>query len=89
MSILYMKNVQRCKYYTELGNVAVKVQGFTNPRLQVLQLMHIFCGTWVWNFPYIRVLTPCISKCSKMLLKVHGPQQQSVHTILPFRAVSV
>jgi hypothetical protein len=40
------------------GKVAVGVQGFTNPRLQVLQAMSKFYGTWVWNFPYISILTP-------------------------------
>jgi hypothetical protein len=37
------------------GMVAVVVQGFTNPRLQVLQAMSKFYGTWVWNLPYVSV----------------------------------
>jgi hypothetical protein len=40
------------------GKVAVVVQGFTNPRLQALQAMSKFYGTWVWNFLYVSVLTP-------------------------------
>jgi hypothetical protein len=39
-----------------VGKVAVVVQGFTNPRLQVLQAMSKFYGTWVWSFPYVSVL---------------------------------
>jgi len=41
-----------------VGKVAVVVQGFTNPRLQVLKVMSKLYGTWVWNFSYVSILTP-------------------------------
>ena len=59
------------------------------PRLQVHQAMPIFCGTWVQNFPYIIVLTPTFLLLLQEFMKVHGPQQQSIHKIRPLRAVSV
>jgi hypothetical protein len=42
------------------GKVAVVVQGYTNPRLQVLQAISKFYGTWVWNLPYVSILIPML-----------------------------
>ena len=60
------------------GKVAVVVQGFTNPRLQVLQVMSKFYGTWVWNIPYLSVLT----RMFLWLLHFHALQQQYCHSEL-------
>ena len=46
----------KIKIIRSSGKMAVVVQGFTNPRLQVLQAMSKFYGTWVCNFPYVSVL---------------------------------
>ena len=64
------------------GKVAVVVQGFTNPRLQVLQAMSKFYGTWVWNFPYVSVLTPMFLWLLHDFVNVQAPQQQYCHSEL-------
>jgi len=56
-----------------MGKVAVVVQGFTKPRLQVLEAMSKFCGTCVWNFLYDSLLTPMFLRLLQDYMKVRGP----------------
>ena len=71
------------------GKVAVVVRRFTNPRPQILQAMSKFYGTWVWNFPYVSVLTPMFLWLFHDFVNVHAPQQQYCHSELSVETFSV
>jgi hypothetical protein len=64
------------------GKVTVVVQWFTNPRLQVLQALSKLYGNWVWNFPYVSVLTPMFLCLLRDFVNVHAPQKQYCHSEL-------
>jgi len=72
---LYLKNVQGCNYYTALGKITVVVEGFTSPRLKVLEVISKFCRTWAWNLPYVSLLTPEFLRLFQGFMKVYRPQQ--------------
>jgi len=64
------------------GKMAGVFWGFTNPRVQILQAMSKYYGTWVWNFPYVSVVTPVFLWLLHDFVNVHAPQQQYCHSEL-------